>query len=662
MSSHSVDPDSTFDLEIESDEPVRVLDLFCGGGGLTKAIADVIKESGRDLEMVALNHDPQSIETHQANHDEYAAQFCVDAGADLAGPGTATKPSNHFGDPDTVGAPTVHLMGAGIECVGHSNARGGKPVKPQDRVSAWYALSYVEKLLPERLIFENVPQFKNFGPLFSDDGEDDGSMFEIFIKTLNTLGYNIDWEVLTAADYGDAQLRDRLIILGSRDGTPTFPDPTHSPDGEKPNTIPYRTAADIIDWDDPGESIWSRDMTGRQRVLSYNTMQRIAAGIEKYAGPELAPIADFLKTLGRDQDIKSEEGAKHTIPELRDKAVPLAYAPLYAQITDEPFLVRLDNNTNEKYSLVMGSTSSPIETTFRRGRHSSHRQERCGTLGTLAGATHSPFDSNTMIVRQFGGAQPTAITDPLPTIATDGAHALATTESTLILPRDKAHRGIHSNPAYPAADQPLHTVTAKNHSGWMFTPTCSVISSDRSAAPLPSYLCMGYSERKGQSPRIRSLSRPLPTIPAKKIPAALSTPYLTDYHGQGTTFPIDEPLRTIECKDRFGLAHPSTPLVGFDLKYRMLKPLELARGQGFPDDYEFTGNKTERTQQIGNAIPINMARAIVQQLLSETVPTIDSFNDSPIQHPTSEQRHSVNKNIEARIQRMHQLMESPPTT
>jgi len=56
----SVDPDQLdTDLDIDSDAPVRVLDLFCGGGGLTKAIADVVQESGRELEMVALNHDPR---------------------------------------------------------------------------------------------------------------------------------------------------------------------------------------------------------------------------------------------------------------------------------------------------------------------------------------------------------------------------------------------------------------------------------------------------------------------------------------------------------------------------------------------------------------------------------------------------------------------------
>jgi site-specific DNA-cytosine methylase len=51
-----------------------------------------------------------------------------------------------------------------------------------------------------------------------------------------------------------------------------------------------------------------------------------------------------------------------------------------------------------------------------------------------------------------------------------------------------------------------------------------------------------------------------------------------------------------------------------DLRFRMLSNLELARAMGFSDEestYEFVGNISEVTRQIGNAVPVNMAKALV---------------------------------------------------
>ena len=42
--------------------------------------------------------------------------------------------------------------------------------------------------------------------------------------------------------------------------------------------------------------------------------------------------------------------------------------------------------------------------------------------------------------------------------------------------------------------------------------------------------------------------------------------------------------------------------------HRMLTHRERARAQGFPDSYQFTGKGEELTRQIGNAVPVNIAR------------------------------------------------------
>ena len=62
-----------------------------------------------------------------------------------------------------------------------------------------------------------------------------------------------------------------------------------------------------------------------------------------------------------------------------------------------------------------------------------------------------------------------------------------------------------------------------------------------------------------------------------------------------------------------------------DIRFRMLQNAELARAMGFEDDetsYEFVGNVGEITKQIGNAVPVNLARALVKAAL-------DPSNEEP---------------------------------
>ncbi|MFC6792978.1 DNA cytosine methyltransferase, partial [Halobaculum halobium] len=69
---------------------------------------------------------------------------------------------------------------------------------------------------------------------------------------------------------------------------------------------------------------------------------------------------------------------------------------------------------------------------------------------------------------------------------------------------------------------------------------------------------------------------------------------------------------------------------------RMLQPRELAAAQGFPSDYEFVGDtKASRTAQIGNAVPVNLARALVNEALTSTAPSLNSYG-SPEEAPADD--------------------------
>lgn len=114
--------------------------------------------------------------------------------------------------------------------------------------------------------------------------------------------------------------------------------------------------------------------------------------------------------------------------------------------------------------------------------------------------------------------------------------------------------------------------------------------------------------------RLRPVSEPVPTITTDGG-IAIVEPYLVEYYGTGGAQGIDEPLNTVTCKDRHALVQPRVVINGREgevwFRYRMLQPHELSLAQGFPRDYQFTGNKTEQVKQIGNAVPCGLARAVI---------------------------------------------------
>lgn len=84
-------------------------------------------------------------------------------------------------------------------------------------------LRLLEELRPRVFVLENVPGMRDM-----DGGETLTSILEV----ARGLGYYVaPPQVLQAADYGVPQLRRRLIVLGSLDGTPRMPEPTHAPRG-----------------------------------------------------------------------------------------------------------------------------------------------------------------------------------------------------------------------------------------------------------------------------------------------------------------------------------------------------------------------------------------------------------------------------------------------
>jgi DNA (cytosine-5)-methyltransferase 1 len=445
------------------------------------------------------------------------------------------------------------------------------------------------------------------------------------LEYLNALGYNVDWKVLNAADYGDATSRERLFILARREHKPEFPAPTHSADGAG-DTDEWRTAEDIIDWSEPGESIWTRS-----RPLVENTMRRIAEGIRRHGDPSLEPFADAVGSLG-----------KADVAAMQERVVPAEYAPLVAQVLDGPFLVAPPSGAES--SDAGPALASPHLVKYYGAATAKPVTEPVDTI-TAGGQKYglcTPY-----LLGQHGGAMPRPVDgEPVPTVTARGYVRLFDAQP-YVLPRNGAMGGLHSNSAYDPADRPLHVVTAKNHDGWLVSPALMRFSHGGALldpdSPLPTittakggvfaisqphpYLVPYYSERQGQRPRVHSLDAPHPTVTATGSQTYLADPYLVQYHGQSGAATLRAPTPTVTTRDSLALVLPDLYPWGLDIRFRMLQPRELAAAQGFPPEYDFAGNKTETVEQIGNAVPVNLARSLVQSLLESETPALTDYLD-----------------------------------
>jgi len=76
---------------------------------------------------------------------------------------------------------------------------------------------------------------------------------------------------------------------------------------------------------------------------------------------------------------------------------------------------------------------------------------------------------------------------------------------------------------------------------------------------------------------------------------------------------VNESLSTVMTKAE----HCVVSSGGIDIRFKMLSPDELKLAQGFPADYKVTGNRTEQVRQIGNAVPVNTANALIMTVIKQ---------------------------------------------
>ena len=532
-----------------------IVDNFAGGGGASTGIE---LAAGRPV-AIAINHDPDAILLHKTNHPytEHLQASVWDV------------------DPVAVcrGRP-VGLAWFSPDCKHFSKAKGAALVDRNIRGLAWIVLRWAALVRPRVIMLENVEEFQTWGPVRKGKPVKSkaGQTFQKWKQQLTDLGYVIDHRELVAADFGAPTTRKRFVLVARCDGKPiVWPERTHAPrDSEEVTSgklLPWRSAAEIIDWTIPGYSIFESKQEIMERYgvkvvrpLADNTMRRVIRGVDKFTISSGKPFIIQQKFDNQAQNIS------RPITTVTAVGAHELCQPILAPIT-------VTNTSNS-----IGSTAGdPVHTVTTAGNQ------------ILAAANLIQYHTD-----QTENVRASGLNAPINTV--DASNRYGLTCANLV--------EYYSTGRPLDLEEPMHTVTVH----------------DREALAAAHIV-----EFKGQDIG-QVMHAPLRTITASAGEFAVCHAVLTQHNGTelGHWQKIRELLNRY-CGYDMGEDMVLLLMVGgtyyyiADITLRMLTPRELYNAMGFPPDYiidrDYLGNAYGKTKQVarcGNAVCPPLAEAMVR--------------------------------------------------
>ena len=278
------------------------IDLFCGAGGTSTGVEKATFHGDKCAKVIAcVNHDANAIASHAANHPD-ALHFTEDIRTLQLSPLIAHTERLRLLHPDA-----RLVLWASLECTNFSKAKGGMPRDADSRTLAEHLFRYIEALRPDYIQIENVEEFMCWGDMDVNGhplSKDRGSSYLRWVNNVCKHGYDFDWRILNAADYGAYTSRKRFFGQFALHGLPiAFPLPTHAKSPAKyehslfpaDNIQPWKPVREVLDLNDEGESIF-----GRKKPLVEKTLERIYAGLIKFvAGGKEAFIVKWNSVNGK---------------------------------------------------------------------------------------------------------------------------------------------------------------------------------------------------------------------------------------------------------------------------------------------------------------------------------------------------------------------------
>ncbi|MER9870239.1 DNA cytosine methyltransferase [Mesorhizobium sp. M0136] len=599
------------------DYPPLILDSFAGGGGASTGIEMAL---GRSPD-IAINHNPAALALHAANHPE-----------------TLHLSENVYKvDPlDHVAGKHIGLGWFSPDCKHFSKAKGGKPVERNIRDLAWIIPGWVERIQEsggsiDVVILENVEEFQDWGPLLDTerglmpDPEARGLTFQKWCRALRRLGGRIEHRELRACDFGAPTIRKRLFVIVRFDGQKiVWPKPTHGkpddPDVIAGRKLPWRTAAEIIDWSLPCPSIFGTsaeimDKLGLRAVrpLADATMSRVARGVDRYVLKAKRP---FLVDVAHGE--VSPSGVKRWSKGFRSVDDPLSVVTAgginHAVVA--PSVIRFNtgatgHDAREPLATVTANSFkkrpggaaplgvvAPVLTYGQQGGANRSVEDPAHTI-TASKKDQNAVIAPTLIQMGYGereGQAPRAldISAPIGTVVAGGVkHALAV--PTLI---GCGGRAGQSRPR--GGDEPMATQTAKadvcvtaaflaqnnyqepGHDAR--EPLSTIVQKGSTQSVVAAFVSRQFGTSVGHD-----MEEPTHTATAKVNKSMLVAPFMQKYYGTGDGARIDDPCHSVTTKDRFGFVEGEIGWPPFteEQAARARQVADFMRVHGFWDEREF---------------------------------------------------------------------------
>ena len=628
-----------------------IVDNFAGGGGASTGIEMAI---GRSVD-IAINHDENAVAMHTTNHPDtlHYCESVYDVSPKVA---TAGRP--------------VALAWFSPDCRHFSKAKGAKPVEKAIRGLAWVTLRWGLDVKPRVMKLENVEEFRTWGPLIETPPKPDladalmvnfigpvypgfcrpdparaGETFEAFIGMLTTgisadhpalvecceflgipldsedaarlvkgLGYVVEYRELRACDYGAPTIRKRFFMVMRCDGKPiVWPEPTHgdpkSPAVQTGKLLPWRTAAECIDWTIPAPSIFDR-----KKPLAVNTLKRIARGIQRFVIDSASPFIVKCNHTSTKTHYDCFRGQSLEEP-LQTITKTHGYAVAVPHLTKFRTGATGQDVAQPVPTITAGASRRPggnghalgiVEaalTPFLAGNGGSEYQAKPRPLDKPA---HTILKQSRaclvapIIARQFGASIGHRADEPSATITAGGGGKSQLVSAFLA----KHYGGNYTGPGV-GLDEPVHSVTTVDHHAVVASHLVKLRGTCRdgqpTSEPMPTVTAGGL--------HVGEVKTTLAVEDFDEQRAQQALAFLREYCGEECTGMVDIDGITYRI---------------VDIGMRMLQPHELYRAQGFPDwyiiDRDYRGVKYAKDKQVarcGNAVPPPFAEALVRANLPD---------------------------------------------
>ena len=548
------------------------IDLFCGAGGTSTGVENArVNESQCAKVIACVNHDANAIASHAANHPD-ALHFTEDIRTlELSGlVAHVEKMKMQYPDAYVV-------LWASLECTNFSKAKGGQPRDADSRTLAEHLFRYIEAINPDYIQIENVEEFMSWGDMDEKGhpvSKDKGRCYEKWKRNVKKYGYDFDWRILNAANYGAYTTRKRFFGIFAKRGLPiVFPDATHCKDGKTDmmgRLEKWNPVKDVLDFTDEGKSIFAR-----KKPLAEKTLERIYAGLIKFvAGGKDAFIVKY--------NSMSRTG-KYQSPSI-DEPCPTVATQGRLTLAKVSFL-------SKQYSGHPGSKNISVEE----------------PAGTITCKDHHAFVS-----AYYGNGNNHSVDSPSPTVTTKDRLALVTPffmnyysgggqlgsvnepcPAVTTVPKQRMITPVFIDQQFGASsaasiEKPLGAITTN--------PKYSMVTCKTKNFLMNPQFCSAGG----------SVDDPCFTLIARmdKMP-----PYLVNTKdGIGICIENGDSPMTVKIKQFmlvYGLA---------DIKMRMLRIDELKKIMGFPENYILVGTQADQKKFIGNAVEVNMARVLCECL------------------------------------------------